>query len=70
MSSEPRSLSRRRATGVLARPPWRNQGLEERWTALVRDPLAQLEELADLHHQGLLSREEFEREKLRVLLRG
>ncbi len=69
MSSEPRHLSRRRATGVLARPPWRTQGLEERWAALVRDPVVQLEELARLYDQGLLSREEFEREKRR-LLRG
>ena len=37
------------------------------WAALVVDPVAQLGELDDLVGRGLLSREEFERLKARIL---
>jgi len=34
--------------------------------ALIVDPIEQLEELADLRRRGLLTSEEFERQKTRV----
>jgi hypothetical protein len=58
--------SRVHLVGVLARPP--DHGAERRgWAAMVVDPVKQLEELADLRDRGLLSPEEFERQKEKVL---
>jgi hypothetical protein len=57
---------RTRQTDLLARPPWIDN--EPRtWVAPVIDPVAQLEELADLRNRGLLSTQEFEEQKAKVL---
>jgi Short C-terminal domain len=52
--------------GVLTRPP-SSGGEMEVWTAVVVDPVAQIKELAELRDRGLLSSEEFERQKWRAL---
>lgn len=52
--------------GVLTRPPC-NGADRQGWAALVVDPVQQLEELADLRDRGLLSPEEFDRQKEKVL---
>ena len=53
--------------GLLARPPCGSQELEHGWVSLAIDPVAQLRALADLRDAGLLSDEEFERQKAKVL---
>jgi Short C-terminal domain len=58
--------SRKDLVGVLARPPWAGGELQS-WTDLVIDPIEQIEELSDLRHRGLLTAEEFERQKAKVL---
>jgi hypothetical protein len=40
--------------------------VEERWTALLVDPVAQMIELADLVARGLVSPEEFKRQRAKV----
>ena len=61
--------SRRHRIDLLMRPPC-GVGTDERdWSALIVDPTDQLEALADLCARGLLSTEEFEREKAKVLER-
>ena len=40
--------------------------VEDRWTALLIDPVAQVTELADLVARGLVSPEEFERQRRKV----
>jgi hypothetical protein len=40
--------------------------VEDRWTALLIDPVAQMTELADLVARGLVSPEEFERQRKKV----
>jgi hypothetical protein len=40
--------------------------VEDRWTALLIDPVAQVTELADLVARGLVSPEEFERQRSKV----
>jgi len=52
---------------LLARPPWVEPSPPERWTPLIVDPVDQLEELAALLRRGLLSPEEFHRQKWKVL---
>jgi len=53
---------------VLARPPYCG-GNVSAWSASVVDPVEQLEELADLCDRGLMSPEEFEAQKAKVLHR-
>jgi hypothetical protein len=60
-------LARDHRTDLLARAPWGVREDERGWGALIVDPVRQLEALADLHAQGVLSREEFERQKAKVL---
>ena len=40
--------------------------VEDRWAALLIDPVAQVTELADLVARGLVSPEEFERQRRKV----
>ena len=54
---------------LLARPPCGVRVLEDAWMAFVVDPVEQLCALADLHVRGLLSPEEFERQKAKVIER-
>jgi hypothetical protein len=59
--------SRRQRIDLLARPPCGVRMYEDSWTALVVDPVEQLSALADLHARGLLSPDEFERQKAKVI---
>jgi hypothetical protein len=59
--------SRSERVDLLARPPSAERTAESGITALIVDPVEQLRELADLFDQGLLSREEFERQRNKVL---
>jgi hypothetical protein len=40
--------------------------VEDRWTALLIDPVAQVTELADLVARGLVSPEDFERQRGKI----
>jgi hypothetical protein len=59
--------TRRPYRDLLPRPPCGVGDLGGRWAGLVPDPVAQIEELADLVDRGLLSRAEFEELKARVV---
>ena len=59
--------TRRSGTDLLARPPAVVSRSLPDWMARLIDPADQLAELADLRERGLLSTEEFEREKAKVL---
>ncbi len=61
-------VSRSQLIDVLARPPYCG-GSVSAWSASVVDPVEQLEELADLCDRGLMSPEEFEDQKAKVLHR-
>jgi Short C-terminal domain len=54
---------------LLARPPCGVGMYEDGWMDLVVDSVGQLTALADLHARGLLSPEEFERQKAKVIER-
>jgi hypothetical protein len=60
--------SRTQRPDLLARPPC-GLGWEADVAAMLVDPSAQLDVLADLLGRGLMSRDEFEREKFKVLHR-
>ena len=60
--------ARRRRADLLARPPCGARELAGGWGTLVVDPIEQLEELARLRRRGLLTPDEYERQKDRVLL--
>jgi Short C-terminal domain len=59
------SGSRRHRVDLLVRPPCRARDLG--WDDSVVDSTEQLRELADLLSRGLLTQDEFERQKARVL---
>jgi hypothetical protein len=61
------SHSRDRGAGLLVRPPYTARDVERGWASLYVDPVEQLEELADLSARGVLSPDEFERQKWKVL---
>ena len=61
------SPSRRQRTDLLARPPCGSRAYEDRWAALVVDPAEQLAVLADLLARGLLTPEQYERQKAKVI---
>ena len=63
-----RVTRRRRLADLLARPPCGASELTGGWGTLMVDPIEQLEELGRLHRRGLLTAEEYERQKDRVLL--
>jgi hypothetical protein len=52
--------------GLLTRPPWSGSRADQ-WAVAVADPVRQIEALADLRDRGLLSPEEFDQQKTRVL---
>jgi hypothetical protein len=59
-------LSRRELHGLLG-PSGGRREPPDAWTAWLVDPVEQLKELADLRERGLLSAEEFDRQKANVL---
>ena len=61
------SPSRRQRTNLLARPPCGSRTYERGWSALIVDSADQLEVLADLLGRGLLTPEEYERQKAKVI---
>jgi hypothetical protein len=61
------AASRRDLTDLLARPPCSAGLYDDGWAALIVDPTEQLETLADLLNRGLLSRDEYERQKAKVI---
>lgn len=63
------ATSRQHRPDLLARPPCVVSMYDDRWAALVIDTTGQLETLADLLARGLLSTEEYERHKAKVLER-
>lgn len=65
-----RRTHRRNRGDLLARPPVGSRELEGGVAALIVDPIEQLEELADLRNRGLLTSEEFERQKTRIWYPG
>jgi hypothetical protein len=52
---------------LLARPPAGSRSADGGWTQLVVDPVEQLRELADLCDRGLVSPEECERLRAKIL---
>lgn len=60
-------LRRDRRHGLLSRPPWTGYEIRDPWGSALVDPVAQLEELVDLHARGLMSREELDEQKAKVL---
>ena len=52
---------------LLARVPWGAFSVETSSAAVIRDPVEQLKELADLYRRGLLSKEEFVSQRAKVL---
>jgi hypothetical protein len=61
------SPSRRHRLNLLARPPCGSLTHERGWSALIVDSTEQLEVLADLLDRGLLSPEEYQRQKAKVI---
>jgi Short C-terminal domain len=61
------STSRSQCRDLLDRPPATAREPGPGWALLVIDPVNQLRELADLHRRGLLSREEYQEQKSKVL---
>lgn len=57
--------SRRRHLDLLSSTP-AAVTVEDRWAALLIDPVAQVTELADLVARGLVSPEEFERQQRKI----
>jgi hypothetical protein len=60
-----RSVSRHRNASLLTRPPLSDR--DPGWAAWTLDPARQLEELDSLCRRGLLTSEEFEEQKARLL---
>jgi Short C-terminal domain len=63
---EPIKTSRDQIPNLLTRPPLLGWQVACPWPHPLVDPVQQLEALADLFRRGLLSRDEFEREKQKV----
>ena len=61
------STSRSNRPESLDRPPTTARELGPGWASLVIDPVSQIRELADLHRRGLVSREEYEQQKCKIL---
>jgi hypothetical protein len=59
--------TRLHAVNLLARPPAVSRSTDGGWAQLVVDPVEQLRELADLCERGLLSPEEYERQRAKIL---
>jgi hypothetical protein len=69
MAMRQQRLERDRSTDLLSRPPAGSQPSQADWGPLMLDPIEQLTELADLCVRGFLSRDEFEYEKAKLLMR-
>jgi Short C-terminal domain len=52
---------------LLVRPPCTVREIERGWAGLFVDPIEQLEALADLRSRDVLSQEEFDRQKAKIL---
>jgi Short C-terminal domain len=65
----PPAESRRHHPDLLARPPCLAAMYDDGWAALIVDPTEQLKTLADLLARGLLSPEEYQQHKAKVLER-
>jgi hypothetical protein len=61
------SSSRSNRPDLLDRPPATARALGPGWASLVIDPVSQLKELADLHRRGLVSGEEYQQQKCKIL---
>jgi hypothetical protein len=61
-----REGSRSGLIGLLSRPPWSGGGRRQ-WAASVVDPVRQIEALAELRDRGLLTPEEFDHQKTKVV---
>ncbi len=59
--------TRRNHVDLLTRPPSGAGSLDGGWARLVVDPVAQLHGLADLRDRGLLSDEQYEQQRRKVL---
>jgi hypothetical protein len=66
MTDTPSSTTRDGIPDLLTRPPSGTREFVEAWSHLLIDPVRQLEALAGLFADGLLSRDEFEQYKDRV----
>jgi hypothetical protein len=66
MTLRRRRTHRRQRDDLLTRPPCGGRELAGGLAALIVDPIEQLKELAELRRRGLLTTEEFERQKTRV----
>jgi hypothetical protein len=62
-----RQVSRSNQSNLLVRPPCGARMSDDGWMAFVVDPIEQLHTLADLRKQGLLSAEEYERQKSKII---
>jgi hypothetical protein len=60
-------MSRSNQTDLLDRPPCGTRSSDDSWMAFVIDPVEQVRALADLRSRGLLSREEYERQKAKIV---
>lgn len=58
------ATSRREHPDLLTSAP--SKVTQDRWTALLIDPVAQVNELADLVARGLVSPEDFERQRGKI----
>ncbi len=68
MSPTTKRTHERRRPDLLVRPPARGRYGTDAWaTTQVSDPVAQIEAFADLRQRGLISAQEFEREKAKIL---
>ena len=61
------SQSRSQRADLLVRPPCTNRDVERGWAALFVNTIDQLKELAALYTRGLLSSDEYDREKAKVI---
>jgi hypothetical protein len=61
------STSRSQRPDLLDRPPVTAREIGAGRGFPVIDPVGQLRELADLHHRGLLSSDEYQQQKCKVL---
>ena len=59
------ATSRRDHPDLLPSPP-SEVAVQDRWAALLIDPVAQVTELADLVDRGLVSPEDFERQRKKI----
>jgi len=67
MTMERVRATRRNHADLITRPPSGTGTLDGGWARLVVDPVAQLAGLADLRNRGLLSDEQYERQRRKVL---